>query len=321
MEQKNMKETKMQNIFSLFKEWRKNNKEVKKVNNDIESKELRTPFQRIIMIVVFIIFLVYSITLIYPFIYIFLNSLKTTDDFFGNFNGLPIKWMFSNYSYALVNSTVKGYNILQMMGISILLTFGGTIATVFTSSISSYVMAKYNFKGKNVIYSVVIFSLIVPIVGTLPSMLILLRDYLGIYDTPIAIIFLYSGGFGMNFLLLYSSFKGISWEYAEAALVDGATDFQIFFKVMLPLAKGSLIAIGIITLIGLWNDYTNPALFLPSMPSLAVGMESLVKNLKNSSKYPQMFASAIIAMMPILIIFSFFSNTIMKNTSVGGLKG
>jgi raffinose/stachyose/melibiose transport system permease protein/N-acetylglucosamine transport system permease protein len=221
----------------------------------------------------------------------------------------------------MFNGKAKGFNIIQMMGMSVVLAVGGTLATITTSSMAAYVMAKYKFPLKGAIYGVVIFSLIVPIVGTLPAMMLMLRKYLHIYNTPVGIIFLYSGGLGMNFLLLYSFFKGISWGYAEAAYVDGASDFQIFIRIMVPLAKGAIIAISIITLIGLWNDYQTPALFLPSYPSLAVGMEELVNNLRNSSNYPQMFASVVIAMTPIIIIFAAFSKTIMNNTTVGGLKG
>ena len=270
-----------------------------------DSREMRTVPQRVAICIAFVAFLIYAVTLIYPFFYIVMNAFKRTSEFTSNFNGLPQTWTFEHFISAIRYRTpTTRFSILEMFLVSVMLSFGGTIF----------------FRGKEIIYSIVIFSLIVPIVGTLPATLQLLRT-LGFYNTPVAVLFLSSGGFGMNFLLLYSFFKGLSWGYAEAAYIDGASDFQIFIRIMIPLAKGPLTAIAIITLIGLWNDYTNPALFLPSMPSLAVGMQQIIEDLTNKHEYPQIFASVIIALIPVLAIYIGFSKTIMVNTTVGGLKG
>ena len=286
-----------------------------------DTREMRTPWQKVVIVVAFVIFLVYAVTLIFPFFYIVLNAFKGTAEFSSNFNGLPETWTFENFVFALQYRTpTTRYSILEMFLVSVMLSVGGTALTLLTSSMAAYIMAKFSFKGKEVIYSIVIFSLIVPIVGTLPATLQLLRS-LGIYNTPVAVLFLNSGGFGMNFLLLYSFFKGLPWEYAEAAYIDGASDFQIFVRIMLPLAKGALSAIAIITLIGLWNDYTTPALFLPSMPSLAVGMQQIIEDLTGKHEYPLIFASVIIALIPVQTVYLCFSKTIMANTTVGGLKG
>ena len=87
-----------------------------------------------------------------------------------------------------------------MLGMSVILAFGGTIATVLASSCAAYVVDKYDFKGKSFILGMVIFSMIIPIVGSLPSQIQLMEN-LGLKDTVIGVIFLYSGGFGMNFML------------------------------------------------------------------------------------------------------------------------
>ena len=210
--------------------------------------------------------------------------------------------------------------IIEMLGMTILIAGLGTLVTVFTSTAAAYVVAKYKFFGRNIIFGVVIFSLIVPIVGSLPSQMQVMRDLLHLDGTVIGCIFIYSGGFGANFLLLYSFFKNLSWTYVEAARVDGANDFVIFFRIIVPMARGPIIAISIIQLIGLWNDYQTPSIYLKDYPTLAVGLQFLFTKMESQS-YPMMFATIILAILPILIIFTAFSKTIMENTSVGGLKG
>ncbi len=289
--------------------------------NDILYK--RHGFEKVIFIIMFVIFLIFAITYIFPFIWVLINSFKTPRNFAQDFIGLPKTWKFSNIVDAFNYSSPEThyYTIFQMLGMSTILSFGGTLATVLSSSCAAYVCAKYEFRGKQIIIGVVIFSMIIPIVGSLPSQIQLMQN-LGLKDKVIGIIFLYSGGFGTNFLLLYSFFKNLSWTYVEAAKIDGASDFRIFFTIILPMTKGPIIAIAVIALIGLWNDYMTPMIYLPNQPTIAVGLKYLTDALKGgNSNYPLLLASITIAVVPIIIIFSIFSKTIMENTSVGGLKG
>lgn len=278
--------------------------------------------EKILFIVVFIIFLLFALSFIYPFLWVLMNAFKPKAEYAGNFNGLPETWTFQNFLDAFTYQTRATYNftVFQMMGMSVIIAGIGTIVTVFTSSSAAYVVAKYKFPGRNLIFSVVIFSLIVPIVGALPSQIQLMRN-LHLTDTVIGCIFLYSGGFGMNFLLLYSFFKNLSWTYVEAAKIDGANDFTIFFRIIIPMAKGPIIAISIIQLIGLWNDYLTPSIYLSKQPTIAVGLKYLSDTMVQQGNYTLLFATIILTLIPILLVFCMFSKTIMENTSVGGLKG
>ncbi len=288
--------------------------------NDILYK--RHKGEKVLFIVMFIVFVLFAISFIFPFLWILMNAFKTKSNFSSDFLGLPTKWVFTNFieAFTYKSASTKNFTIFQMIGMSCIIAGLGTIVTVFTSSCAAFVVAKYKFPGRNLIYGVVIFSLIVPIVGALPSQIQLMNN-LHLSNTVIGCIFLYSGGFGSNFLLLYSSFKGLSWTYVEAAKIDGASDFKIFFRIILPLAKGPLIAVTIIQLIGLWNDYLTPSIYLPKKPTIAVGLKYLSDSMILKSNYTMLFATIIIALIPIITIFCAFSKTIMENTSVGGLKG
>ncbi|MCD8194955.1 MAG: carbohydrate ABC transporter permease [Coprobacillus sp.] len=283
----------------------------------------RKGLERAVFIIVLVIFIVFAITFLFPFAWMLMNSFKTTSEFADNFMSWPSQLTWENYKEAFTTRTSRStgeFNIWQMLGMSVLIAGVGTIVTVFFSSCAAYVVAKYKFPGRNVIWAVVIFSLIVPIVGALPSQIQLMRA-MGLTNTVIGCIFLYSGGFGSNFLLLYSFFKNLSWTYVEAAKIDGANDFVIFFRIIIPMAKGSIIAVSIIQLIGLWNDYLTPSIYLPQKPTIAVGLKTLSDQMLQKNSYPLLFATIIVAIIPIIILFIVFNRTIMENTSVGGLKG
>ena len=271
---------------------------------------------------VFGLLVLFTVSFIFPFAWIVMNAFKETSEFGLNMMGWPKHFTFQNFADAFQyrDSTTKNMTILEMLGMTILIAGVGTLVTVFTSSTAAYVVAKYKFFGRKIIFSVVIFSLIVPIVGSLPSQMQIMQNVLHLDGTVIGCIFIYSGGFGANFLLLYSFFQNLSWTYVEAARIDGANDFRIFFRIIVPMAKGPIIAITIIQLIGLWNDYQTPSLYLPEKPTLAVGLQFLFTKMESNS-YPMLFATIVLSILPILILFTAFSKTIMENTSVGGLKG
>lgn len=278
--------------------------------------------EKVMFIIMFAIFAIFAASFIFPFLWIIMNSFKSQAEFAADFTGLPSNWTFKNFidAFTFKDASTHNYNVFQMLGMTILIAGLGTLVTVFTSSSAAYVVAKYKFPGRGIIFSIVIFSLIVPIVGSLPSQIQLMR-FLHLDNTIIGCIFLYSGGFGMNFMLLYSFFKNLSWTYVEAAKIDGASDFRIFFRIIIPMAKGPMIAISIIQLIGLWNDYLTPSIYLPKQPTIAVGLKYMSDTMISSGRYTLLFATIIIAIIPIILLFCCFSKTIMENTSVGGLKG
>lgn len=279
--------------------------------------------EKVLFSVMFAIFVLFAISFIFPFLWILMNAFKTKAEFATDYMSWPKAWNWDNFRNAFVysNTATKNFTLLQMLGMSVLVAGFGTLATVFTSSCAAYVVAKYKFPGRDLIFAVVIFSLIVPIVGSLPSQIQLMKA-MGLTDTVIGCVFLYSGGFGTNFLLLYSFFKNLSWTYVEAAKIDGASDFRIFWNIILPMAKGPIVAVTILTLIGLWNDYLTPSIYLSKQPTIAVGIYYIQKAmLDNKGEYPLFFATIILTLLPIVLVFCLFSKTIMENTSVGGLKG
>lgn len=276
------------------------------------------------MIIAFIIFALYSLSLLFPFVWMIINSLRDVNEWqqtvsFNDYWSLPKVWDFSNYS-EILKAEIDGNSILSMIIYSVILTVAGTIINVFFSACAAYVMAKYEFPGKRIIFALAIFAMVVPIVGTLPAQ-VKFMETLGLDDSIVGVLFLYSGAFGFNFILLLSSFESISWTYAEAAQMDGAGHFGIFFKVMIPMCKGPIIACCILQAITLWNDYSTPFLFMNSTPTLAVGLQIIQEEFTSGGEYPLVFAAMIISILPVLILYACFQKKIIENTVAGGLKG
>ncbi len=276
------------------------------------------------MIIAFIVFAIYSISLLFPFVWMIINSLRSVQEWgetvsFKDYWSLPKDWDFTNY-ITILKTEVQGQNLLSMIGYSVLLTVLGTFINVFFSACAAYVFAKYEFKGKKLLYSLAIFAMVVPIVGTLPAQ-VKFMEFLHLDDSVIGVLFLYSGAFGFNFILLHSSFESISWSYAEAAQMDGAGHFGIFFKVMIPMCKGPIISCCILQAITLWNDYSTPFLFMNSHSTLAVGLQAIQAELQIKGQYPLVFAAMIISILPVLILYACFQKKIIENTVAGGLKG
>ena len=301
--------------------------------NNIPRRTILTPRSisgRILFSVVFVLFLAYAISLLLPFLFLVFSSLKDPleymqDSINGNIFNPPKAWLFDNWAKVFSEMHIIGaegetiyfpsmlFNSLWMSGV---ITVGG----LFASSLTAYCLAKYKFKLRNFLYGIAIVTMTIPIIGSTGAMFKLTYD-IGIFNTPLYPILTCLGGFGFNFLVLYGFFKNISWNYAEAVFVDGGGHFTAFFKIMLPQVVPALLTLGIMAFIGSWNDYTTPLLFLPNYPTIASGIYNVQVHLKRTGDYPQYFAALGISIIPIIILFVTFSDSLMKNLSVGGLKG
>lgn len=281
---------------------------------------LLTRGEKITLTIVFIIFLLYALSLIYPFIYLLINSFKSGVEFGDNPFGFPQQWLFSNYL-----DVFRDLNLGSMFLNSILLSLGETLVSMVMTCCAAYVLAKYTFVGNKFIYTLVLVTSIVPTIGSLPAVYKLMNmniagiNGLTLSGTYLGMILLQCGAFGGTFLFIHSYFKAIPWSFAESAMVDGASDFRIFWQIMVPLARNGILTFTIIRFLGFWNDYWMPSLFYSNRPTLAVGLAELSAD-QNYFHYPVIFAAMIVSIVPVLIFYAIFQKHLMINTIGGGLK-
>ena len=181
---------------------------------------------RAIFIIVSVVCGLYALTLIFPLLYTFVNSFKTNGEFIVNVWAFPKHFNFDNYIAAFEEN-----NILMMFFNTIFLTVCGTFSSMLSASIMAYILSKYRFIGSGLIFTLAIAFMVIPNLGTVASTYKLMST-LKLIDSLPGLLILYMGPFGSTFLLLYSYFKGISWSYAEAAKIDGAGNFTVFFRII-----------------------------------------------------------------------------------------
>ena len=160
-----------------------------------------------------------------------------------------------------------------------------------------------------------------PIVGSLPSE-IKMSKILHFYDNMWGIFLMKVYFGGSTFLIFYASFKGVAKEYAEAARIDGASEFAIMIKIMFPLVGNTITTLLLLAFIGYWNDYYTPMIFLPSSPTIAYGLYRFQGNTgTESSGITVKLAACSILIVPIIALFIALRKKILTNISIGGVKG
>ena len=274
--------------------------------------------------IVYMIFWLYTASLIFFMVWALYNSLKSDDEFFENMNALPTVLRFGNYkdAYRFIEHNEVGF--LGMFINSIWFAGGASILATLSHAVTGYIFAKYNFKGKEVAFSFILFTIALPIVGSLPSMYKVVYT-LHLEESPLFLV-TYLGGFGSNFLIMYAFFNGIDKTYMEAAEMDGASRFGIFFKIMLPLAIGPCVSLFLLTFIAQWNNYETPILFLSMMPTLSSGLyefSMVMRFPQENITSPQMtfYAGTLLASIPVIILVICFGEKLMTNVNIGGIKG
>lgn len=281
----------------------------------------RTVPERIFFAIFFTVLAIWAFLMLSMFFWAVASALKTNLDYVREPLKLPslanLQW--KNFKVATERLNHNGVGFYGMLWNSTWLVCGSTFLSVFMHVMVGYFLAQYDFKGKNLILAIVIFITIIPIYGSLPAM------YKLIYDLHLNDSYWYLltalGGYSSTVLITYGYFKGIPRTYREAVYVDGGSDITAFIKIGLPMSKSIFIALFLLSFIHGWNNYETSILYFDSMPSLASGLYYFQQEIIYEANNPAYFAGAIMAMLPILLLFIFFSDKIMGKMYSGGIKG
>lgn len=237
--------------------------------------------------------------------------------------GMPKSFSLDNFKNVLTNlgelTGMESLSLSSMFFHSITLATGITAVSMILQSMAAYVLAKYDFRGNQLIYMVIIVSSMIPTVAALPATFKLMSSA-HLSNNYIGMLMLQGGAFGGCFLYLHAYFKAIPWSYAESAMIDGASDFQIFTRIMFPLASKAITTYTVLCFLGFWNDYWYPSLFYDQHPTLAVGLTHISVVATGTGNYPLLFAAMIITIIPVLVLFALFQKQMLGNISGGGLK-
>ncbi len=279
-------------------------------------------------IIIFFILMLYVIFLGYLVAWGIITSLKDVGEFNDNVLGLAKHPTFKNfgtifrnfYVQVNINGSLKTIFIENMIVNTLLYAVGGAFIMTFVPCMVAYAVTRFKFKFNALIKGIVIVTMILPIIGSAPSEISLLRT-LGLYDSIIGNWIQKFHFLGMYFLVFCASYEVIPKDFAEAAYMDGASELKLLTRAIFPMIRPIFTTILLMNFITLWNDYQTPLLYLPSHPTLAYGVFELSRTTINElNNVPARTAGCVILLIPILIIFISFRKRIMGNITLGGVK-
>lgn len=253
-----------------------------------------------------------------PFLWLVRSSFMDSYEIFE----FPPKWLpdqllFYNYADVFQVLDLKTYLVNTF-----LIIIPCIIGNVFTSCLCGYAFGRLNFKYKNMWFAMVIATMMLPGAVTLiPTFM--MWNKLGFVNSFVPLIApAFFGGGGFNVFLMRQFFAGIPKELDEAAILDGATHWQIFYKIMLPLVKPAMMVVGFFTFMNTWNDFFGPLIYLndPSKQTLALGLLQLKGQF--SSQWNIMMAASTLMTIPALVLFFFGQKYFIQGISLtSGSKG
>lgn len=261
-----------------------------------------------------VIIVFFAILNLFPLYWLFTSSLKNSSDVLK----MPPDWIPKNPSFANYADVFQNQPALKWTMNSIIVSLVATLLVIIVSSLAAYAFSKLEFKGKNIIYILFISSLMVPKeVMIVP--LFRITQNLGLINTLSGMIWPnVATAFGV--FMLKGFFDNIPDSLREAAIIDGANELQVFYKVMMPIVKPGIGALFILNFVQVWNDYLWQLVvgIDKDVKTLMVGISTLMQDLNPNFAYKM--AGAVVAAIPMLIIFIFFQRYFTRGISIGGVK-
>jgi multiple sugar transport system permease protein len=258
-----------------------------------------------------------AITVIVPLWYMTAMAFTPEQDQFV----WPIEWIprrptIENFTHIFMDRTLP---VVRWFGNSVLVAVVGTLVVLFLSSLSGYAFARLEFPGRDLLFSVLLISLMIPGAVTLIPSFLLLRD-LKLLDSYHAIWWPGAASVGGIFLLR-QHFYNIPRELEDAANIDGANRFRVYWNICLPLVRSALVAQGIFTFLGFWNDLFWPLIVLSERTTLTLPVGLLILSQGSYIQRGLAFAGAFIASAPPLIFYAIFQRQIIEGITTAGLAG
>lgn len=260
----------------------------------------------------------WALTIVFPVVWIIFQSLRTNAGFFQDVWALPTELKWSNYekawdSYKLGKSLL---NTLYYVGVSLAL---GTFLIV----LNAYALTRMRFKSRKFVWSLIMLSLFLPGINALVPQFVLMRD-MHLTNSLTGLIILDTFGENVFFLMLLGGFLStLPKELEESAFMDGASLFQVFLRVIVPLSTPGIVTVAIFKFLGLYNNFLGPFIYLSDETKYTIGVSMYQANQKMqySSDWVTLFAGVIITMIPTVILYVLFQRRIMEGATLGAMKG
>ncbi|GHO92089.1 sugar ABC transporter permease [Reticulibacter mediterranei] len=276
------------------------------------SKKVRFTVGTVLVNAILILLVVLTIV---PFLYMMFSAFKPNTEIFGT----PITFFPQNPTFENVQSLIANFPFARWAFNTVIVAVVGSLLSVLLSSLAGFAFAKYEFRYKNVLFMLMLATLLIPNQVLLVPQFEVVRT-LGWFNTYEGLIIPRAvGAFGIFLMRQYT--VSLPSELLDAARIDGATEFGIWWRIVLPLVRPGLAVLGILSFTGLWNDFFWPLIITtdPSMFVVNLGISSLVG--PYDYQYGILLSGTLLACLPVIIIFLFFQRQFIAGFTEGAFKG
>ena len=253
---------------------------------------------------------------VFPIIWVVMSAFKTNAQILSNPFELPTQINFDAFVYIF-----EKYNFVRYFGNSLLICIVSTAISLVIFAMGGYVIAKYNFPGKNVMFALFTITLLVPAQSKAQPIFSLVTD-LNLYDNiwGVALVYL-SMGLAMSMFILKATFMAIPKSLDEAASLEGAGFFTTFWKINFPLAKSGLATAGILMFFNNWNEYFYASLLTSSDENRTLPLALQFFTESFSYDYTKLFAALTVVVLPGIILYIFAQEQVQASVAATGVKG
>lgn len=252
-----------------------------------------------------------------PFLWIVSTSLKGNEEIFA----VPPRWIPSDLRWGNYLTVFERMPFLAYMRNSLFVTILTMVGVVGSSSLVAYAFACLRWPGRNMLFVVLLATMMLPMQVTMIPVFVIFKElgWLNTYNPLIVPAFF--GGGAFNIFLLRQFFLGVPRDIADAARIDGCSEFRIYWNIMLPLAKPALATVGILTFMFSWNDFLGPLIYLSDKMkgTLALGLSMFVGQYQ--TEWALLMAASVLMMLPMLILFFVFQKYFIRGFMMSGIKG
>ena len=263
---------------------------------------------------IFAILLAVSIIVVIPYVWMLSNSFKTTIETLTDpMHIIPQEFTLDGYIKVLTKSP-----FFHWLGNSVFITCTNTIVILFTSTLVGYLFARFRFRGRDFLFAMLMFTMMVPAQVTMITTFIIIDD-IGLYNSVWALIIpSFVNVFGIYLCKQYC--EEIPRELIESARIDGAGDFAIYWRIVIPQIRPAIGALAIFTFMEYWNDYLNPLIYLSSTEKMTLPLALSYFSTQHSTDLSATMAASALIMIPAAIVFIIFQKQFIKGLSMTGMK-
>lgn len=271
---------------------------------------------KVFLVLKYVVLGIFTVLCLYPLLWLFLSSFKTNTELYANPWGLPEQFRLDNYIQAITEG-----HILQYFGNSVMITVSAVLVAVVLSSMVSYAITRMQWRLSKLTLNVFLLGMMIPVYAMVVP-LFSMFNRMGLLNTHLAVIIPHIAmAFPMAIFIMTGFMGSLPKEMEEAAVMDGCNIYQMFFKIIMPISKSSVVTVAVVTFINIWNDLLLPQIFLTdaSKMTLPVGLTEFQG--QYATNYVAEIAAVIITIIPSIIVYIWLHKHIMEGMVAGAVKG